>query len=245
MKLLDVLVVNHDSEERYIELYQGDLTNMLPEEHVDILVVSAFPNDYSPIPRTLIGALDRKGVSVGELSRRKVLDLRNTFSCWLSPEITPTQPGLEFNQILCFEPLVRGKPTEVVGEIFQSLMPIVTTNSHLVDVAMPVVATGNQGVPLVDMFEPLLDAAVHWLALGLPVKHLKIVHYSEQKAYELKGAFSLLKKRYENLHLKPSPKFKYDAFISYSHEDLDEANLVMNMLVRQKNGLRVFLIEKT
>ena len=60
MKLLDELKVYYGSEERKIELYHGDLTNMHPEDAVDLLMISAFPNDYTPIPRTLIGALKKK-----------------------------------------------------------------------------------------------------------------------------------------------------------------------------------------
>jgi hypothetical protein len=39
MILLDTLVIHYGSEERSIELYQGDLTDLRPEEGVDILVV--------------------------------------------------------------------------------------------------------------------------------------------------------------------------------------------------------------
>src|SRR5437764_15488532 len=55
MELLDVLTVRHGEERRTIELYQGDLTDLLPEEAVDILVVSAFPNNYLPTSRSLMG----------------------------------------------------------------------------------------------------------------------------------------------------------------------------------------------
>ena len=68
MKLLDSLTVHHGTEARHIELYQGDLTNMPPEHSVDLLVVSAFPKNYAPTERSLIGALHRRGLSVAELA---------------------------------------------------------------------------------------------------------------------------------------------------------------------------------
>ncbi len=240
MQLLDHLVIHHGSEEHSIELYHGDLTAISPEEQVDILVISAFPFNYAPSPGTLMGALHDKGVEVDRLAHHPALDLRETFSCWLSDEIA--DPGLQFKRILCFEPLLRGQPTEVVGDIFQSLMPVVTTmQTQPITVAMPVVATGNQNVPLVEMFEPLLDAAVHWLALGLPVQHLKIVHNSERSAYELKGALAVLKQRYANLQIKANRRYKYDAFISYAHEDTDAANFLVDKLLKLKSGLRIFI----
>jgi hypothetical protein len=118
MKLLDTLKVYSGSEERKIEIYQGDLTALTPDEAVDILVVSAFPNDYTPTPDSLIGALFEKGISVEQLANNKAQDLRETSSCWISQEIINPPPGIEFKRILCFEPLTRGKPPEVVGDIF-------------------------------------------------------------------------------------------------------------------------------
>ena len=171
----------------------------------------AFPDDYVPTPRSLIGALYRKGVSVAELATRKAVDLRQTFSCWLSEEVVTPVPGIQFRRILCFEPLTRGAPPKVVGDIFRSLMPFLLGDPPITRIAMPLVATGNQNVPLIDMLEPLLDAAAHWLAVGAPVERLKIVEYAEVKAAELKGAFSILKRQYEGAFLNRETTSKPDA----------------------------------
>jgi hypothetical protein len=244
MKLLDELKIQDGSKNKYIKIYHGDLTEIPVEEAVDILVVSAFPDDYTPTPRSLIGALHRKGVSVAELAQTKAVDLRKSFSCWMSQEINSSDPGIQFKRILCFEPQMRGKPSEVVGEIFQSLMPFVNESPSITSITMPLVATGDQGVPLLDILEPLLDAAAHWLALGLPVQNLKIVEYSELKAAELKGAFSVLKQNYLGSFVKSNSKFKYDLFISYSHLNMDEVIFLAEELHRQRPNLRIFLDRK-
>jgi hypothetical protein len=103
MKLLEELTVYHNADKRYIQLYHGDLSDIPPDEVVDVLVVSTYPNNYVPLPKTLIGALDRIGVSVAQLALDKAVDLRDDFSCWLSKEIDV--PGIGFKRILCFEPL--------------------------------------------------------------------------------------------------------------------------------------------
>lgn len=244
MRLLDELKIQYGSQDKYIKIYHGDLTEVPVEEAFDILVVSAFPGDYTPTFRSLIGALDRKGISVAKLAQTKAVDLRKSFSCWMSQEINSSDPGIQFKRILCFEPQMRGNPSEVICEIFQSLMPFINESPSIMSIAIPLVATGDQRVPLLDILESLLDAAAHWLALGIPVENLKIVEYSQLKAAELKGAFSVLKRNYLGSFAKPSSKFKYDLFISYSHLNMDEVMFLAEELHRQRPNLRIFLDRK-
>ena len=146
MNLINSIQVR-DGQDKRIELYQGDLTALSPTEAFDLLVVSAFPNDYIPTNGSLIGALFRKGLSIASLSAAEEIDLRESFSCWLSREFTPEDSGLRFRRILCFEPLFRGRPPELVGDIFRALTPILAERPDIKSIALPVVAAGDQGYP--------------------------------------------------------------------------------------------------
>lgn len=248
MRLLDSITIQSDKGERFIELYHGDLTQLPAEHAVDVLVVSAFPNDYIPTRGSLIGALNRSGVSVQKLARDKEVDLRDAFSCWMSKEIQAAPPGIQFKKILCFEPLVRGRPSDVIGDIFQSLMPFVYGVPPIKSIAMPIVATGDQGFATDQILGPLLDAAVHWLALGLPVEVIKIVEYGESKAARLQASFTALKEQYKAL--SPSPQksaqqFTYDFFISYAHDNTDVANLLYDELKHLEPATRIFIDRQT
>ncbi len=251
MKLLDSLTIQSSTGERRIELYQGDLTAMSPADAVDVLVVSAFPNNYMPTARTLIGALHAHGVSIRELARHKAIDLRENFSCWLSAPLAASDPGIQFERVLCFEPRLRGEPGEFVADIFQSLMPFVVGDLQVDSVAMPLVATGNQHIPLVDMLEPLLDGAVHWMQIGLPLQHLKLVEIDPLKAAEMKGAFAVLKKRYQPgkmVTVSPdtasSHHYTYDVFLSYSHTNVAEATFLVDELRRLQPSIRIFFDQR-
>jgi len=237
---LDTIIIRGPEDKR-IELYQGDLTSLSPEEAVDLLVVSAFPGDYIPTSSSLIGALHRKGVSVAELSKSKAVDLRQHFSCWLSQEFAAADPGIQFKRILCFEPLVRGEPPELVGDIFRSLAPLLGDLEDVSSVAMPLVAAGDEGYAASEMLFPLLDAAIHWLELGLPLRRLKIVTYSEEQASEAQTVFSQKKASYEGASPPTRVTLEYDIFISYAHKNSTEMSLILTELEHRRPTLRIFL----
>jgi hypothetical protein len=238
MRLIDMIEVQSGGVTRRIELLQGDLTAIPAEHAVDVLVVSAFPNDYVPTSTSLVGALLGKGVSVYDLAQNKAVDLRRAFSCWLSEEITPIDPGIRFNRVLCFEPLVRGKPPEVVGDIFRALAPFLGGPESVSTVAMPIVAAGDQGYEISEMLPPLLDAATHWMAVGLPLENLKIVAYSDQAASEAQPMFAEQKLQFAGTQ-SDTQKYDYDVFVSYAHEDTVAAGKITRQL--RQGRLRTFV----
>jgi hypothetical protein len=106
MKFLNSIEIPGGQHKR-VELYQGDPTELEAAEAFDLLVISTFPNTYAPTDNALIGALSRKGLSINTLAMNKEVDLRESFSCWLSHEFTFRDTALRFRRILCFEPPVR------------------------------------------------------------------------------------------------------------------------------------------
>jgi hypothetical protein len=233
MKLLDSVTVHRPGDKpRKLELYRGDLTALEPPEAVDVLVVSAFRGDYAPIPGSLIGALHSKGISVAALAREKAVDLRDYFSCWLSQDVTERHPSCGFRRLLCFEPVADAR--EVVGHLFQALAPFLGGKTQFSTVAMPLLATGAMGAAVHDILAPLVDEAVNWMALGFPLRCLKVVEY-EGSAVPGQAApvFAEAKKKHH----------RWDVFLSYSHQDAAEADAVYGQLTGE--GFRVFRDSKS
>jgi hypothetical protein len=108
--------------------------------------------------------------------------LRNSF--WISQPITGPAAAMNIGKIACFESSHLGTPPALVGDLFRGLFPFLDyRNSQIV--AMPLLAAGDQGWPADAMLRAVLDAAVHWLARGLPITELKIVERRPERAAAL------------------------------------------------------------
>jgi TIR domain len=244
IRIVDTLVVNRGSASSRIELCVGDLTTLKARDAVDVLVVSAFPDSYTPLPGSLIGALARKGVNVEELARRKEVNLRQSFSCWMSPRLVDLPPGIHFSRILCFEPHVRGTPAELVGDIFRSLSPFVGENPPIRTVATPIPASGYQGVNPEKMLRLLVQAAVQWMAVGMPLSRLKICCLPGPNVEALQNAFQDVKRTCAAQAAASMDTFRYEIFLSYAHSDLNEVSIFERKLKEAMPGLRLFIDRK-
>lgn len=232
-EVLSRIEVDDRSTPRTIALYAGDLAAIPAEHALDLLIISAFPNDYMPTPRSVIGALARAGLSVGGLARNKAHDLRAQCAFWLSQPIET--PQMHINRLACFESRMNGRPSALVGDLFRGLFPFLDPNGEQV-VGMPLLATGDQGWPKRDMMEALLDAATHWLSRGLPIRELKIVvPPSSASNAALVDVFESFRPAIE-----PQVAPIADVFLSYSSTDVEIATRTEEALLTRPDISDVF-----
>jgi len=226
---------------------QGNLARLPREHSVDVLVVSAFKNNYIPTRTSLNGALAGEGLSVAALAGNKKVDLRDQFSCWLS-NLVPDQ--FAFRQILCIESGWRGSPPEIADDLFRALAPYLIAELPNASVAMPLIGTGDQGFPPGLMIESILQAAVGWIRRGLPLRLLKIVVFSEAAAKLAQDRFDGV--RGQSPAPAPGPKKEqssvaggrtdtgFDLFLSYCHLDSQAAQKILDSLRTISPTSRVF-----
>ena len=198
MKLLSQITIQRSSGKAFVQLLQGDLSS-IPEEHeTDILVISAYPGDYTPLEGSLMGALFSKGLNVGELSLSKAVDLRSQLHCWLSnPLSKDLQDRLNVRRLLCFEPGNMLEQAEtVVGNIFRCINAFAFEEHNNV-VALPIVAAGHQKVPLERVFPVMVDSAIFWLENGLPLQCIKLVVYRDEQVPQALKIFEKARKRFD------------------------------------------------
>ena len=217
---------------RKIDLCYGDLAELSQDEVIDILVVSAFPNDYSPTPKSLIGALHGRGISVAALSKDKAIDMREDFACWISK---PIDSSLPIRQILCIESGWLGTPLELADDIFRSLGPA-SIQCPQGTIAVPLIGAGDQGYNPQAVLEALVKAAAAWLRRGLSVSTVKIVIHSPDLVRALGKKFSEM--QYADVSDKNSSAC--DVFLSYSRKDTQHARSLIARLGSAKPGIRMF-----
>jgi hypothetical protein len=240
LKLLDKIEISDGAVNRRIALYQGDLTAIPPEHRADILIVSANPDHYTPTATTLLGALDERGLSVGDLAARKLHDLRTTCAFWISPPLEGAWASLNIGQIACFEPRILGSPPVLVGDLFRGLFPFLDDRRNQT-VAMPVLASGRQRWPPDVMLRSILDAASNWLARGLAISELKIVECREDRAAVLAAAMADFKtKSAAPSQPNASERASFDVFLSFSNADAEAADAARTALLARSDAKAVF-----
>lgn len=198
MLLLSQIKISRAGEDASIQLLQGDLT-AIPKEHTaDILVISAYPNDYSTSDKkTLITALYNKGIIVADLAKDKEINLLSNLNCWLSKPLTQEQQQqFNFKRILCFEPPSGDGKEKVVANIFRCINTFAYDTQNNI-VAMPVLASGNQKVPMDVMLPAIVDAAIFWLESGLPLNCIKLVLYNDVQVATALPLFLKAKQQYD------------------------------------------------
>ncbi len=157
-------IVTVNGREKQIRVIGGDIC--AGGEEYDVVVCSAFKNNYDPIPRTLIGALERqKGISVRTLSEKPEIDLKG-MGAWLSRET-----GTAFRRVACVEllDLWGSSASDAADGIL--LQKSFSTLRFLLEqaalsgipvrrIALPILGSGNQGIPLTYIAVPLVAQAM-------------------------------------------------------------------------------------
>jgi hypothetical protein len=238
---IDGIVVSDEGVKRNLSFWLGNPAEITRDDPVDLIVVSAFPNDYTPTPSSIIGALYGKGVSVEALARDKAVDLRETAGFWLSRRLRENATPVGAGQVLCFEPDFLGsRPAEVVGSLFRGLFPFLPEGKRPeARIAMAVISTGARGESPERMLRALVSAAAAWMKRGLPIGELRIMERDPARAGALAPVFAELKGSPQPGPREPNAE-GYDLFLSFAEEDANAVDIVRQALSASTPAPRVF-----
>ena len=165
------------------------------KEPVDILVISAFQNNYSPLPNTLIGALDTVGINVAFLAKKTFLDIRMNQHVWLSDDlgenakISRRIACIEFNprkDVALEMSLVQRRITS----LFAMLVSAAYMGIPIKNIVMPVLGSNAQDYAPESMVELILREGYHALETIPQFKCLQVIEVNHERYAALNSAFN-------------------------------------------------------
>lgn len=140
------------------ELVQGDITNL--PFNVDLLCLSAFKNDYTPTPRSIIGQFYKKDIDVGAQSKKPYLDFRESLGIWVSNKFDNNF----FKKIICVE--IVGSNKTFIGAIknlFAVVSALEVQGDQNFSIALPLIGAGDQAIDKELVISSLLEISLDFL----------------------------------------------------------------------------------
>lgn len=211
--------------QKRIRIQIGDICSS--DEEFNLLVCSAFKNDYIPTPRSLIGALQfQKQISVEQLAKNPEIDLKD-YGCWLSQPILSN-----FHRIACVE-LIDLDNYEPISSESRILKKAFSTFRFLLEqaslqeipirsVALPILGTGDQQIEECFIVPPLVQQCLHALKI---IPELETITFFARRESNVSNIIDYLNKT-----LVSRKESAPDLFISYSSKQYEIAENIFNHL---------------
>lgn len=177
-----------------IELWCADLTDF--PQLIDVLVVSAYKNNYVPVEKSLIGALlNKKEIDVSRLAENPEIDLRNSQNVWLSRELDVEK--YHIRRIACVEltnidnrSISLTDIQRTMTSLFGMFAAAQYENIPLEVIAMPVLGAGIQKVSIKDTLRVLVTEGKRGLENIRDISKLLVVDRDLKKMTAMSAAMS-------------------------------------------------------
>jgi hypothetical protein len=158
------------------ELYQGDITDL--PFHVDLIAISAFSNEYSPTPSSIIGQFYNKGINIRLLSKTPILELRESMGIWISKNISD-------KKIICVEITGTNQTFEgAIKNMFSAISVLEIHGDKNYCIALPLLGAGNQKVNKKTVIKSIIENSLEFLRFSRYLNKVIFVVDSNQSAEE-------------------------------------------------------------
>jgi hypothetical protein len=245
--VFEVKIIDSGGITRYLELCVGDIADTSSSGPVDLLAISAFHEDYWPVPNTVVRRLLDLGVDVAREAGRKARDWRQNWHCWISSELAVDTGGIR--RLICFEHgQSQDGAVKVVGNVFRSVSEFVLERAAPpMDIfRLPLLSAGSQGADKVEMMTALIRQAYTHLKMGLPVKRVQLVLFDRELMLHTLlatagAAMESCAPQWHQASLAGHQGLAFDYFLSYRRPDRPMIESLVSSLSRRKPGLKLFI----
>lgn len=220
--------------EKCFELHQGNILDF--DERIDVLIISAFAQDYIPVHGTLVGALcEQLKIDVSLLSASPFIDMRDEKGIWVSRKLKNSR----FQYIMCVEFLDypgAGVDQEAVSRRIQNLFICLEMlekfTSDIETVAMPLIGTGSQRIAKSIILSALFQYGSSSLKRCSSLRKVYIIEQRKEKIEAISDTMDQVLKR-EGQQIANVFRDKE------SREILQNIDIMMKELIRIRNKKKV------
>ena len=179
MEIVNIYEIETAYGFKAIELIHG---NLLKIKNIDLLVISAFQDNYEPVEGSLIWHLETDlNLNLYDVVESATIDLRKNFNSWVSKTLT----GFSFERIAGVEFDVWERNAEgfnkTILNFFSTLPMIEMQGVNISTIALPIIGTGSQGIAPADIMHFLIEHSQFALEKIPSLRRVRFVEIDEEK----------------------------------------------------------------
>ena len=203
MSLIEIFNLDTISGLKTIELHLLDI--ILLDQDIDVIVISTASRDYFRLEGTMIEALKAGfDIDINQLAQKPEYDLRESLHIWLSGEIKDKK----IKRIACVERASfyhEGSFRKAIKDVFGVITMANMHEANIRAVALPILGTGAQQVPLDKILPTLVNASKTALEQNSLLN--RIIFFEKDKS-KING----LQSEFESIisEIKPEIVFNYN-----------------------------------
>ncbi|CDF35240.1 Serine/threonine protein kinase [Chondrus crispus] len=246
LKQINYINVHRKDYTGRIELLQGSVEGLAPEDETDLLIVYLRERgQYKANQDSALAALNRAGYSLAQLEKetKPQPSYRRHYHCWLSrPLPKPRPPGLEFKRLLVYEDpgeeLTRDD--NIILDIMKCLTTVIGGDVQIQSVLIPLSGALLSPSLRKHFVKAAVQVAYSWLQMGLPVREVKILLPDTDITKDLETFEKAKNKLTKPREFLIQQSINYDVFFSYAEGDKEAATEMMEYLRGKNQSIRIF-----
>eukprot|EP00737_Agarophyton_chilense_P003231 gb/GEZJ01003755.1/.p1 GENE.gb/GEZJ01003755.1/~~gb/GEZJ01003755.1/.p1 ORF type:complete len:825 (-),score=110.26 gb/GEZJ01003755.1/:226-2700(-) len=246
LRQMNYINVNRKDYTGRIELLQGSVEGLAPEDETDLLIVYLRKRgQYKANQDSALAALNRAGYSLADLEKetKPQPSYRRHYHCWLSrPLPKPRAKGLEFKRLLVYEDpgeeLTRDD--NIVLDIMKCLTTVIGGDVQIQSVLIPLSGALLSPSLRKHFVKAAVEVAYSWLQMGLPVREVKILLPETDISKDI-DTFEKVKMKFTHTkEFQIQQNINYDVFFSYAEGDKEAATEMMEYLRSKNHTIRLY-----
>lgn len=247
LKQVSFINVHRKGATGRIQLMQGCVEGLAPEDETDLLIVYLRQRGvYKANQDSALAALNRQGYSLAQLEKetKPQPSYRRHYHCWLSRLLPKPRPtGFEFKRLLVYEDpgeeLTRDD--NIVLDILKCLTTVIGGDVQISSVLIPLSGALLSPALRKHFVKASVEVTASWMQMGLPVKEVKILLPNDSDITKDTETFEKMK-----LKLTTTGEYQihecvnYDVFFSYAQGDREAASEMMEYMRAKNSKIRIF-----